>query len=111
MDETKSNKNIYPWLLSGLAILMSAFAYVLFVYWFIPEKFFTSLDKSWFNVMFLYFLAAVILSTMGLVIGIKRRKTVSRLSGILGIIISIITIILTIFSGIGVELSIILSTT
>lgn len=111
MNETKSNKNIYPWLLSGFSFLMSVFAYIIFVYQLLPGELFWSLNKSWFDVMFFYFLIALVFGIMGLVIGIKRRKTGGRLSGILGIIIPIIVIILAIFSGIAVELSIFAETT
>ncbi|MBU2578630.1 hypothetical protein KKA09_00720 [Patescibacteria group bacterium] len=111
MNEIKSSKNIYPWILNGISLALSIFAYIFFVYRAIPGELFSLLSKTWFNVMFFYFLIAIILGIMGLVIGIKRRKTGGRLLGILGIVIPIIIILLAIFSGFCVELSIILMTT
>ncbi|MBI4708836.1 MAG: hypothetical protein HY764_01370 [Candidatus Portnoybacteria bacterium] len=111
MEEIKSNKNIWPWLLSGISLAMSTFAYIFFVYRNFVGLIFGAMDKSWFNIMFLYFLVALGLSITGLAIGIKRQQRGNRLSAALEIIIPILAILLTLFAGMGVELSIILSTT
>ncbi len=111
MEEIKSNRNIYLWIFSGFSFLMSVFAYVIFVYQLIPGELFWSLEKSWFNVMFFYFLLALTSAFIGLIIGMKQRKISSRAIGILGIMIPIIIIIITIFSGFAVELSIFAETT
>jgi len=74
MNATKLNKNIYPWILNGFSLVLSIFAYIFFVHQTIPGELFWWLNKAWFNVMFFYFLIAIILGIMGLVIGIKQRK-------------------------------------
>lgn len=113
MEEIKLNKNQkkYIWIFPVLSIVMSVLAWTFFLYRNFVGKFFGAVDKSWFDVMFLYFLIALILGIIGLVIGIKRRKTGGRLSAVLGIIMPIVAIALTIFFGFMVELSIILRTT
>lgn len=111
MDEIKSNKNTHLWLSSGSAFLMSIVAYIFFVYRNFVGLFIGAMDKLWSDIMLVYFLIALILSVWGLVIGIKRRKTVSRLSAIFGIIVPIIVILLTIFFALLVELSIFARTT
>jgi len=111
MEEIKSNKNIYAFVLSGLAILMSVFAYIVFVYQLMSGELFWSISKLWSDVVLFYYLISLILSVIGFIIGIKRRKTVSSLSGILGIVTPIIAIILTLFFAFAVELSIFARTT
>ena len=111
MDEAKSNRNNYLWPLTVFSFLMSIFAWFFFLYRDFAGSLFGNIEKSWFNILFFYFLAALALSVIGLIIGIKQRKIGNRLSGILGIIIPIIAIISTIILGFAVELSIILRTT
>ena len=113
MDEKElnKNKNIYPWILNGLSLALSIFAYIVFVFQIIPSDLFWSFNKPRFYVILFYFLLALVLGVIGLVMGIKRLKMSRRLSTVLAIIISIIAIILVIFSGIIVELSIFARTT
>ena len=113
MDEKElnKNKNIYPWILNGISLALSIFAYIVFVFQVIPSDLFWSFSKSWFYVMIFYFLLVLALGVIGLIMGIRRLKTRSCASAILTIIVSIIAIILAIFSGIMVDLSIFARTT
>jgi len=113
MDEKElnKNKNIYPWILNGLSLALSIFAYIVFVFQIIPSDLFWAFSKSWFYAMAFYFLLVLVLGVVGLVMGIKRLKTRSRMSAVLTIIVSIIAILLAIFSGIMVDLSIFARTT
>ncbi len=112
LSNVQNNQNkLIGWILGVVSIALSAFGWLFFLYlipdglyYFIPEK-------SWFGVMFFYFLVTLILGMIGLIIGIRQRKTESRFSVILGIVIPIVAIVLTIYFGFTVELSIILSTT
>lgn len=97
--------------LSCLAILLSVFAWMSFVDQNISDKLFLALNKKWFIVMFFYFLLALILAIAGLIIGIKKVKTANRIIAILTIVISVVSILVTIFSWYAVELSIFAQTT
>lgn len=104
--DLNKNKNIYPWIFNGLSLVLSIFAYIIFVFQIFPSDLFWSFSKPRFYVIIFYFLLALTLGVIGLVMGIKRLKTGSRVSAILTIIISIVAIMLAIFSGIIVDLSI-----
>ncbi len=103
--------NKLSWLIGSISIILPIFGWMFFLH-LMPESLYYSIPgKSWFGVMFLYFLLALILAIVGLLIGISIRKSGSQLSGFLGIALPIIAIFLTIFLGYTVELSIILRTT
>ncbi len=97
--------------LSCLTILLSIFAWSLFVDQNMPDEIFLALSKNWFIVMFFYFLVVFVSAIIGMKIGIKKIKTANRMVAILSIIISVLAMIVTLFSGYAVELSIVLQTT
>jgi len=97
--------------LSFLAIALSVLAWVSFIYRNIAGTFFGIINKSWFGTMIFYFLIALAAAITGLIIGIKKVKTANRIIAILTIIISVVSILVTIFSWYAVELSIFAQTT
>jgi len=107
----KNKAIIISIILSCLAILLSIFAWASFVNQNMSDELFLALNKKWFIVMLFYFLATLAFAIIGLIMGIKKIKTGNRPAAILAIIISILSILITIFSGYLVEFSIILQTT
>ena len=105
------NKNIYPWLLSGISLLMSISAWIFFMFRNFAEVFLGTINKEWFDVMFFYFLLSLTLALTGFVFGIKQWRSSTYPWRIIVIAISITAVLLTLFVGFAVELSIILRST
>ena len=105
------NKNIYPWLLSGISLLMSLFAYVVFVYELMSGELFWSLNKKWFEIMFFYFAIALAFAFAAVVIGVRQRKERHRFIVVLSILMPFLALAISIIAGFAVELSIILRST
>lgn len=109
--EQNRKRKIISWILGFIGVALAGFGWTFFLY-LIPESIYYAIPgKSWFDVMFLYFLIPLILSIVGIIIGIKQRMAAGRLSSILGIIIPIIAIVLILYFAFTVELSIFARTT
>lgn len=109
--EQNRKRKIISWILGFIGVVLAGFGWTFFLY-LMPESIYYAIPgKSWFDVTFIYFLIPLILSIIGLIVGIKQRRATGRLSGILGIIIPIIAIVLTLYFAFTVELSIFARTT
>ena len=107
-----TKKNIFlSWYLAVIGMLLSISVWVFFVYQIIPGRLFWLLNKSWFEIVLIYYFGIIIINIWGLIRGIKEVKLLNKKLGIIGIALSITGLVLAIILCFWVELSIFVRTT
>ena len=76
-DQSIKNK-FTSWIMGIVSIALAIFAWTFFMF-FIPENISYAIPgKSWFDIIFFYYLGAVIIAIIGLIMGIKELKSLKK---------------------------------